>query len=998
MSPLKSKKFKLLLTAMLLNLTATASGQSPILPIQQSTASLPLLGEAIRDPEALRSEVRDDLQASAIKRTIAEAEADLGRSRGDRQRDLTRTLLTNNATLVAYYEDVLNGKLSQEGNSASPTDLSNARRQVMKYAAEYAKLARTNSQKAWAKYHLNAQQYILSNGRARAVANLKTLAALNSSLKRRAELLVALHEIDAGGATTQNAAKSKLISLIGPLDLAGATVARLELARKLAGVNSRGQKIAPTSKGYRKYLNQVSQRVSGLGEGQRRAILAYSVGVWRAAEGKNGSWDNPPLQLANFGSLKELHGLQERQALSLWRNRAYSRAVTIYDQLAAAYQGEAQAALIDMRILEIRASEYNHTNRSRNYEVALQRMLAKYSDKEAEKKSIMSRYQQLIAQAISIAKSPKTNRQKRSEVIALIGRYTERVEDSEQRYRFVEVTGDLHALNKDHRQAVGVYLDLIMNGKVANKTSLYRKAVASQRVLANWPTSAPWSGIPQGDANERSQLLALHKEQLKLYPSNRPEWALLSHIGLLEVSLGNSKAAFALWEKAMAATPSNHQDARQAAGFMLDVHGRTKNWAGQERIARICIKTKIEPLRGNRSFNLVDLLAEALLNGGRELLDANKPKAARVKLAEFVAQFKSHARHDEGQFFLAHAYRGEGDHKRSISTLTNLTKAHPQSKYLARTLILGGDWGMAMALEEETIYFHQLYVEKFPRGEESIRIRDSLILLYQGRELVGQATDLLEDHARDNRIELSKRLDSALEMLALEERYGGNDKAFRASELVLSLAKGDTTAQAKALAFQVRFYNEQRNLQKMQQLEAVIAKVGGGGEAVEALAEARLYIALFIAQVEREEIQSVTLRDPLATLNQEYDFYLRIKKFFDRVCSAGESGYCAPAMLEISSKAADMKIRIEDINIADDLDKKTVDTFNNRKRAILTTLRNHNESYVLKANQVVKRGNTNPTYTEQVLWENSNDWNFDRITGEVGNGYIQFSPNLVIGE
>src|SRR5690606_1925781 len=109
---------------------------------------------------------------------------------------------------------------------------------------------------------------------------------LDGYLKRRAELVVALHELDHGNAASQARARSQLANLIRPLHLEGAVVARLALARKYAGLNSRGRKYQPSDKKYRSFLYQATSRAKQLSPAHQRAVLSYAVGIWRAAEGQ----------------------------------------------------------------------------------------------------------------------------------------------------------------------------------------------------------------------------------------------------------------------------------------------------------------------------------------------------------------------------------------------------------------------------------------------------------------------------------------------------------------------------------------------------------------------------------------------------------------------------------------------------------------------------------------------------------------------------------------
>src|SRR5690606_27779649 len=140
------------------------------------------------------------------------------------------------------------------------------------------------------------------------------------------------------------------------------------------------------------------------------------------------------------------------------------------------------------------------------------------------------------------------------------------------------------------------------------------------------------------------------------------------------------------------------------------------------------------------------------------------------KLEEFTKVYSLHPRHDDGMFYLAFAYRGDGKHPESIATLKELSQRHPRSQFAAKALENGGDWALAVAAEEEAIYFYQTYMDRFSNRPEAKRIFTELNDLYLGRELYGESSTLLKQQLRGRLQDNAEKIQLAELLLDLMEK------------------------------------------------------------------------------------------------------------------------------------------------------------------------------------------------------------------------------------
>ena len=67
---------------------------------------------------------------------------------------------------------------------------------------------------------------------------------------------------------------------------------------------------------------------------------------------------------------------------------------------------------------------------------------------------------------------------------------------------------------------------------------------------------------------------------------------------------------------------------------------------------------------------------------------------------------------------LAQAYHNDAKHPESIESLIVLVNEYPGNKYEKTALLMGGEWTIPMAYEEQTIFFYQRFVNRYSRDKK----------------------------------------------------------------------------------------------------------------------------------------------------------------------------------------------------------------------------------------------------------------------------------------
>jgi len=297
-----------------------------------------------------------------------------------------------------------------------------------------------------------------------------------------------------------------------------------------------------------------------------------------------------------------------------------------------------------------------------------------------------------------------------------------------------------------------------------------------------------------------------------------------------------------------------------------------------------------------------------------------------------------------------------------------------------------------LAFEDHALYFYSKFMTRFSKDPEAVRVSESIIDIAMGGALYAKSVETLRWQTGNESLDSAKRSQAAAMMLKIEERQGDSSRALATAGAIGGAKWANEGVKAEALAVTARHYAATKNFAKLKSTEAAIAALGGSTpEAQEALGEVRFLLADSQGKVMAENVFNLELKNPYATITEQYRIFNQAKSQYNRVCDAGASSWCAPAMSRISTLSGGLIRAVEEVDIPETLAKEEVDRFHTRKNSMMDEMAAVAAAADTRALSLVAEGRTNPDWTQKILWSNSSDWNFERVSGETGNAYIQYS-------
>lgn len=955
---------------------SVAFGLGPVLPLGKPTAEIPMLSEAVRDPDLAFEQITDDGEA---QRLIAQSKQDAeGLLKADptRKIELLETLMKSHARLAYFYEDVRTGRLPSSERGDINSVISRHRGDASRYGNELIKIRAGNQ--AQALYIVGMNQ--IASGDASGFTSL----AKNKKIlgKDRALRLDFLTLIKAGGKDSPAMRKS-LAQYMTALGASGQVAGNLYLAK--------------IEKNSAASLSKAIKAATKLPKIDRENSVAYALQLWSTKNNGKVQYAKLPFDLKAHSDLAVTRAVKERAVLQA-SGKNLTPALQFYRSIVEVNRGTPLLAPVLERILEIEEMNANSSKSYSSYEKALISSLEMMNDKtslgkgqeaaaQASAARISARYKNFVIAMVGASKSPKASKAIRSQTISIINTYVANHAAAADKVPFRTELGRIYALNGQHQEAVRTFMDLKKESTGAKAQEFLLAAMASQRVLAEWPVTAPWNGIPKKNVPSRTILADMYEERF----TATNNWDDLAHHGLLLINVNNNTKAFQVWTKNLEKNPKG-QHAQLAAGMMMASYQSARNWQKLEDIARLAIKANLSPLFGKRTLDSVALLGDALFEGGREHFTAKRYGPASEKLAEFTKKYKTDKRRVEALFVLAKAYHNFEKHPASVETLLVLVNEYPASPYEHDALLLGGEWTVPMAWEDQTIFFYQRFIERFVKDPKVPSIRMVLVELYMGRELYGNAVRLYAAHTEDTRVSKNDRIDSALAIMAVEERYGDAKYAIWGAGKAREISKEDPIIVARVVSFDARRAAKSGDMNKVRQLEASLSKLNVNERGViESLAQLRFLLAEKQATETKQEIFNLAQTDPVKTLAAQYSIFLKTQAAYDRVCAVGTTTYCGFAMLRLSESTRNSLSSIENLSVAQTLDEKTVRGFESQKLSVISAISRAAARADSIAMGISEKGETTPEWSQEIVVNNS-DSNLERSHGATGSGFIQWMP------
>ncbi len=955
-----------------------AAGQgfalSPVLPLGKAASDIPMLTEAVRDPDLAYEPIQDEGEAQRIA-AQAKVDADaLAKAEPAAKPNLFESLMKAHTRLSYFYEDVKAGRTEAASSRDLIGQITRNRGDGARYASELLKVRPDDPQ---AIYILGMNQILNGDGAGFTFLSGKR-KLLGADRVHRAEFIAAMRSTKATPAVRK--------TLLSAMNSVGASA-------QVAGY----MYIARNEKNPAPYLKNAVQVSTKLPKADRETVVSSALGVWVDRAGSKVNYAKLPFDLKPHADLAVTRAIRERAVLQS-SGKNMTEALKFYRGIVESTKGTAQLAPVEERILEIEEMNANSSKSYAGYEKSLVLGLEMMNDgaamgrgnENAVKESrtrIAQRYRRFVLGLVADAKNPKASKAVRSQAIAIASTYVANTAAPADKIPLRTEVGRIYALNGQHAEAVRTFMDLKKESQGQKAQEFLLMAMESQRVLAKWPAQAPWKGLPKENTAARQALADMYEERFQATQS----WDDLAQHGLLLINVNNGGKAFQVWTKNLEKNPTGPH-AQLAAGMMLASYRQSKSWQKLEDVARLSIKAKLNPTFGGHSLDPVALLGDALFEGGKEHFGQKRYAEASEKLSEFVKKYKKDPRRVEGMFVLGKAYHFNNKHPASVETMLALVTEYPRSPYEHDALLLGGDWSIPMAWEDQTIFFHQKFVDHFPTDAKVPALRMSLVELYLGRELYGNAVRAHAAQSEDNRVPKAERIDSAMQVMAIEERYGDAKYAVWGANKARELSGNDPVIVARTMSFDARRAAKSGDFNKIRSVEATLSKMNvRDRNVVESLAELRFLIAEKQATETKQEIFNLAQTDVRRTLATQYGIFQKTQAAYDRVCEVGPSTYCGLAMLRLSESTRNTLSSIENLSIPQTLDEKTVRSFENDKLNVINALGKSSARAESVALGISAKGETTPEWSQEITVTNS-DNGIERSHGATGSGYVQWMP------
>jgi hypothetical protein len=974
---------------------------APILPLNfPKPTVIPLLEESLRDPIIFKKKIKEDSQVSDLVKANKELKLKLKTAKAKSQVKYAVELMENHAAIAYYYADRLSGRFGGGPAKKYNALMVSSYKNLIEHANVVQSLSKSPIEVAIATYHIAAATYVIDDSAQKSPANLKPLTAKGSVLPdrllKRSLFILAITDLASGDAKAADA----LEPLLNEVGTSGGISAKLALARFTAGINGQGDKTGTTNDAYLKLLFAASDKAFTVGKRNQEKIFGFILGVWRTSAGPKGTWKKAPFNEERFTDYPELVAIQERDGLWEWFSGNKRSAIATYSQLALTLKTESTATDLDRRTLDMEELLFQESRVIAPYEKSLVDLRKRYSSEKllgrdlGKRESgfsalIEKKHRMLVDTLLLGAASIKVTEANRVDAIGVANRYLVLIKDkpnAESESIETKIAG-LWVLNKNYPKAVELYVKLATEAKPEKKQIFYEQAIKSQTIVANWPESPPWEAVPAGDASARKKLLGIFISLNDLRKA-KIDWIVVSHIGQLHLNLNQPAAAFKLWDDAIHKSPQ-HPAAALAAGTMLTSFLKTQSWEELEELARFTLFARVQPLFNKAPLSPAVLLPFALVKGGDAAFKAGKFAVAVKKFKELSTKFVSKDS-DYNYFMLAGSYRGDKKYKDSIETLVDFTEKFTKSTYLRQVLINGGTWSVPLAYEENAMYFYKEFLKHFPTDAEAQRTADSLVGLYLGRRLYVEAATVLRERTLSTVISPEAKLTANVQLMRLEYKYGSKDRAYQAADtILLSSTTGDI--RAATLVIKAHRLYTSRNVPELLQIEAQIKTLGSSPTAIDGIGEVRYLLAEAKLGPMFASVNSHSVQNPIQAVFDRYALFTKSQADYLYVCSSGQPSMCGPALHRVARFADRMILLINDFQIPATLEEKVINDFMKRKNGLIANLRKTAEDMDKRAASIIVSGHTDPEWTNQILWKNLSDWNFEPVSGNSGSGFIQWN-------
>lgn len=775
--------------------------------------------------------------------------------------------------------------------------------------------------------------------------------------------------------------------------------AALSLAKAYSQISEAKNSKESAKDRYQYFLRQASDKSRGLPIEVKSLIVREIMSIWVKAEGRKANYLNLPFDLNTFSKTILYLPIRERIALTLKKKSRDKDARKEIYFLVKRPDLESFKIKFLSRLLNWAKIEYQKKNQSAIYE---REIIAHISITSNNKKKetlkyvsyLKSSYRKLVEAQLNnlkkeLKRTKKDNKEKAIREIGLLDRYIKIVRPvKKEEVSLNREAGLIYASVNEHSSAVSRLLKSALDDDNKNqKSSTLNYALASQKTLAGWPSTTPWSVEKlKTNKTELERLRQIYTQKYSIFSNFK--WDDIANAGLIDLKLNKDIAAAKLWSEYLQKN-SRGASASKAAYLTISIFKKYRSWDELEDTARHLRKVRVNPSYFGKSFNSSVELATALFENGKQKYAVGKFDIAVKKFDEYVSVF-NRKNEDEARLFLAQSLWKNKDYSEAVDQTVIITKSYKSSKYWNTACLLGFDWSRSVAFEDKTIYFGEIYVNK-QNDDKAYALRHLIAKLYVGLEKYSDAMRHIQ--ALINMPQSTQIAKNRLQenLLDLSHRYGKLSFAVTHADKLLK-QDPDQSGVAKAYMVKAKFAESTKDYKALKVFSDLLNKLNSNNNDV-IHTQAFITYLIAVSEIKNEDFLPVltsSLKNPLDAVKKYERTIAAHFLAFRKVCDLGASGVCPQAMNKFDALAKKIIPNIEDITINDSLDERTVSIFNDEKSQSIAKVRQMiNSSYQI-AYSKLQSGNSLPETIQDTLWRKGMDWNFEPISSTPGNGYISW--------
>lgn len=476
------------------------------------------------------------------------------------------------------------------------------------------------------------------------------------------------------------------------------------------------------------YLKFVARLCNNLSPSQNESIFKAMINIWKSQRKSQQDW-NLPFANNCFKTFPLYHGIEERRAISLMKEKRYEDALQLYKNLEASvrsvqiqtrlnYQHLAIANLIYLKTSDINQfhslllssyRKYSHTSKYKNI---LAPKLFNVTMDELNKRCVVakSKYEANICESIGdnyLSLMPKNHMSKEVK-ITLAGIMTDA---------------------KKYQKSVKLYLELYKNFDDHQKEFYLRRAINAQAAIAKWPIETPWAAAAPTlkFTKESAKLLALFYK-LKAIQKNE-NWFTLIPIGVLELRQGKFAQVLALWSNAIE-KDSTSKETPKAVSHLLNIALQKSHYLAIDKLGRVVKSNNITIDKNLFAHDFKQTYELALKKNYAAAIKQKNYHLAIEKLQTLKSDYPLSKDFPLYLFTLAQAYKYIGEYEQSVKTLKQIIATKNHNFYEPSILKLAKELEAMGRLNESLVYFQRyLSLSKKENYDHKIKYAQLLISL-----------------------------------------------------------------------------------------------------------------------------------------------------------------------------------------------------------------------------------------------------------------------------